>query len=171
MDYVPYSSHFRDFINSQSHKEAVWEEWSRCERQLRDIVDTVLGEHFHNSNWMNEYKKHFTGEKFESIVKTFDEITKLRFKEKKKFDNDATLLEYTYPCHLQEIIAKLWDVFAKILDNDRNSWRKRFDFFQQIRAPLAHARMQIIGDKDKALLIIYVKDVESVYKKVCLDHP
>ena len=163
--YRTYSCFFQRYLAMMERSTPIWDIWTSCENHLRDIVDFVL-KNICKGNWEDQTDTIFQHKK--NLLEVFHEV---QYRKNREFANfgynpNVRILDYLYPVNLWEIIIDKWNDFAIFFAENKEYWNKRFAFFQQIRAPLAHVRPYIVRNEATIQLKKYADEVAMVHKKV-----
>jgi hypothetical protein len=134
--YRGFSEHFNGYLERCAREAPAWSVWSETEKALRALVEAVCYEAF-GTAWIETLGRRNTSiralvdgcrQRYESERRAFGSVPK------------ATLLDFTYPGQLWQIIAAEWALFGRVLGHDRQYWSERFALLGRIRNPIAHNR-------------------------------
>jgi hypothetical protein len=153
--YQVFSSHFENYLRLVERSRDLWTLWRDTERKLRSLITEIMETHY-GEDWPYQL------EKYRPKLKTMiDECRKLQEKEKKSFGGRAStnLLDFTYPMNLYEIISSHWNLFDKILNQDKNYWSTRFRLLAKLRNPMAHIRDEVIQEHERQIAEGYCQEI------------
>ena len=124
-------------------------EWREVEIALRNSITEIAHKRF-GVDWEKELAK--TNEKTANIINA---ISESRNRQKEKLGNRITqskLLDFALTSELWPIISNNYDLFGKILGNNKKYWGERFVLLNKMRNAAAHYNMDTIEpyEHDKA---------------------
>ena len=141
-----FSEGFADYLGFVEGCTNLWPLWCDTERLLRDAIATLLQERF-GEDWKEEIKK--SRPKLRGLIEGCE--AKLA-KEKARFGERAasSVLAYTYPMDLFQIMAADWPALAEpLLGSDKQGWSVKFSVLAKVRTPLAHNRDEAVTEAER----------------------
>ncbi|RKY44739.1 MAG: ATP-binding protein [Candidatus Omnitrophota bacterium] len=158
--YVAFSEHFHIFLNLIEREVDLWPLWRETERALRGVITSKMLEQY-GENWIENLKKARP-----NLKAIFDKCREAQSREKKLFGSRASrsLIDFTYPSDLFQIIFAEWSVFQPIFGKDKNYWDQRAQLLSKVRTPLAHNRDESLYDDMRKIAEGYCKEILRIVK-------
>ncbi|MDM3856527.1 MAG: AAA family ATPase [Aphanizomenon gracile PMC649.10] len=153
--YQVFSSHFENYLRLVERSRDLWPLWRDTERKLRSLITEIM-ETEYGEDWPSQLEKSRP-----KLKKMIDQFREAQEKEKKSFGGRAStnLLDFSYPMNLYEIISSHWNLFEKILNQDKNYWSARFQLLAKLRNPMAHIRDEIIQEHERQIAEGYCQEI------------
>ncbi len=159
--YSGYSEHFNRFLYIIQREVDLWPIFSQTEKELRNLISSLLLE-FYSNNWVKNIEKDHN-----QLVELFNVARANQEKEKKSFGERAStnILDFTYPDDLFAIISTKWkNIFENVFKKDRNYWATRFNYLAMIRSPIVHNRVDSLGYFEKQIAEGYCKEILNIIR-------
>ena len=137
-----FSRSFQDHLRVVERGIDLWPLWRETEQALREYLDRGLNDSF-GPDWPEDLGK--ARPKFQEKIAHWREE---REKESRRFGDraESSLLAYTYPMQLYELMAVDWARLGQpLLGADRAGWDKKFGVLAKVRTPVAHSREGVVG--------------------------
>jgi hypothetical protein len=114
--YIAFSSHFENYLRTVDRPTDLWSFLNETQRKLRKLVNTVMTEKYHTTDWIPLLEKR-----------------ELQTRKGKRLD-------LTNMGDLWEIISRHWNLFEEILgkDKDKGYWHFCLDFLSTVRSPMEY---------------------------------
>jgi hypothetical protein len=161
----PFSSTFATFLGMLDREtqagDDLWPIWRRTEKEMRQFVAFVMN-HTHGEKWLEHT------ERAHPNVRTILERCRVsQAEEEKRFKGRAStsLLDFSYPADLFELIFAEWRVFQPLLGRDKNYWSERKALLSRIRNPLAHVRDEMLYEWERKTAEGYCQEVLAAIEK------
>ena len=140
-----FSRTFEDHLRVEGRDIDIWPLWRETERALRDVLEWHL-QQVHGSEWANGLVRSRP-----RLRRMIEECHGSRERERKLFGRaSASLLAYTYPMQLYELMAGDWRRLAEpLLGRDKQDWAANFKVLAKVRNPLAHNREEAVTAADR----------------------
>jgi hypothetical protein len=156
-----FSAAFEDYLRFIEHSVEIWPLWRETERALRSGLESLLTETF-GSSWPVELKK--ARPKLGRVIEDCEH--KMR-KEHERFGQRAasTILAYTYPLDLFNIMAADWPSLGEpLLGRDKQGWAVKFTVLSKVRTPLAHNRDEAVEEGERLQAEGICREILQRYK-------
>ena len=141
-----FSPTFVEYLRIVERNVDFWQLWRETECVLRETLEQLLRNKY-GPDWPEALCKD------KSHLRTLVEECKERqVSEQNRFgpDVEASLLAYTYPKQLYELMVTDWKKLGEpLLGRDKTVWAREFDLLSKVRTPLAHNRGEIVGDGER----------------------
>jgi len=134
---------FEDYLHIAERSIDIWPLWRDTERALRKFLEGRLEDAF-GVAWPEGLIKARP-----KLKKLIEDCQKKRVSEQRKFGVRAasSLLAYTYPNNLYELMAVDWTALGEpLLGSNKQAWAVKFDVLSTVRTPLAHNREEAVDD-------------------------
>jgi hypothetical protein len=141
-----FSEGFGEYVRFVEGSVELWPLWRDTERVLRDGIEARLRACF-GVGWPEEIKKARP-----KLAKIVDKCQEMMSQEQGRFGSRAapTLLAYTYPADLYQIMAADWSTLGEpLLGPDKQGWAVKFGVLAKVRTPLAHNREEAVSDGER----------------------
>ena len=140
-----FSRTFEDHLRLLERDIDIWPLWRETERALREVLERRL-EQVYGSHWPDRLVR--SRPKFRSKIEKWQRD---RDKERRTFGRaSASLLAYTYPADLFQLMAVDWRSLAEpLLGRDKRRWETNFEVLAKVRNPLAHNREEAVTEADR----------------------
>ncbi len=140
-----FSRTFEDHLRLVGRDIDIWPLWRDTERALREVLERHL-EQLYGSDWPDGLVRAHPNRR--SMI---EECQKKREREAESFGGaPASLLAYTYPMQLYELMVVNWRALAEpLLGRDMQGWAIRFGMLAKVRTPLAHNREEAVTEADR----------------------
>ena len=140
-----FSRTFEDHLRLVGRDIDIWPLWRDTERALREVLERNL-EQVHGSDWPKRLAK--ARPKLRPMI---EKCQAAREQERKQFGQaSASILAYTYPMQLYELMTADWRSFAEpLLGRDKQDWATNFKVLAKVRNPLAHNREEAVTEADR----------------------
>ena len=114
--YIAFSSHFENYLRTVDRPTDLWSFLNETQRKLRKLVNTVMTEKYHTTDWIPLLEKR-----------------ELQTRKGKRLD-------LTNMGDLWEIISRHWNLFEEILgkDKDKGYWHFCLEFLSTVRSPMEY---------------------------------
>lgn len=144
-----FSRTFEDHLRVVERSIDVWRLWRDAERVLREVLEQHLEIAF-GEDWPDAL-----GKTKSSRQKLISSCQEKRDRERRRFGAraDASLLAYTYPMELYELMGADWAKLGEpFLGRDKQGWAAKFNVLAKVRTPLAHNREEAVsaGEREQA---------------------
>jgi len=158
--YVAFSEHFHIFLSLIEREVDLWPLWRETEKALRGVITSKMLEQY-GENWVENLEKARP-----NLKAIFDKCREAQSREEKLFGNRASrsLIDFTYPSDLFQIIFAEWSVFQPIFGKDKNYWDQRAQLLGKVRTPLAHNRDESLYDDMRKTAEGYCKEILRIVK-------
>lgn len=135
-NYVAFSEHFQTYLKLIERYSELWPLWRDTELGLRNCIHTSLSEQY-GDDWIPGVEK-----RCPNLKPIFAGCRDAQQKETASFGNrtSSSLLDYSYPQDLFQIIFSNWNIFKPIFGKDKNYWGRHSETLSKIRNPLVHNR-------------------------------
>ena len=159
-----FSRAFEEHLRVVERSIDVWPLWRETELALRKVLELRLENKF-GSDWPDPFCKAHSKQS-----QLINSCRRKRATEQKRFGAraEASLLSYTYPKDLYDLMITDWTSLGKpLLGRDKQTWALKFDVLSKVRTPLAHNRPVSDAERSQAkgicqeILDLYRKLVES----------
>ncbi|RME60726.1 ATP-binding protein [Candidatus Parcubacteria bacterium] len=161
--YTAFSEHFQTYLEiiERQFDWDLWPMWRRTEKALRQLITRVMREKY-GDNWIDALEK--AKPKLRTI---FDRCREVQAKEKRVYGNRASssLIDFTYPQELFNIIFAEWNIFKEIFGQDKAYWAQRSELLAKIRNPYAHNRDEVVYDYERQIAEGYCQEILAVVKQ------
>lgn len=157
-----FSRTFEDHLRVVERSIDVWPLWRDTERVLREVLQLRLEDAF-GSNWPDAL-----GEPGSSRRKVIASCREKRDRERKRFGAraEASLLAYTYPMELYELMGADWARLGEpLLGRDKQGWAAKFSVLAKVRTPLAHNREEAVSDGEREQAKGICQEILELYRK------
>lgn len=156
--YVSFSEHFQAYLRLREREVDLWPIWKETEIALRNVINAKMIDQYGES-WISKLEKSRP-----NLKPIFSKCRDAQKKEDKSFGSRASnsLLDFTYPQDLFDIISVEWRVFGSVFKKDKRYWTDRGQLLSKIRNPLAHNRDQSLYDHDRQIAEGYCKEILSI---------
>ncbi len=156
--YIAYSNHFQYYLNvveRESDLIDLWPIWRDTEKALRKIIALIMV-HEYGERWIEELEK-----RHPKLKKLFETCRRMQINERSSFGDRASdsLLDYTYPSELFQIVFCEWKKFNSVFGKDKNYWEQRRQLLSKIRNPMAHNRDDSIHDYERQIAEGYCREI------------
>lgn len=140
-----FSRAFEDHLRVVGREIDIWPLWRETERALREVLERNL-EQLYGSRWPDGLAK--ARSKFRPKI---EEWRKQRDRERRTIGRaSASLLAYTYPADLFQLMAVDWKRLAEpLLGSAKQDWDTNFKVLAKVRNPLAHNRAEAVTKADR----------------------
>ena len=159
-NYKTFSEHFQAYLRLREREVDLWPIWKETEIALRSAVNAYMTEQY-GEDWIRVLER--SRPNLNSIFKKCRELQK---KEEKSMGGRASrsLLDFTYPQELFNIILVEWNVFKAVFKQDKPYWNYRGQLLSKVRTPLAHNRDQSLYEHDRQIAEGYCKEILTILK-------
>lgn len=153
-----FSCLFEETLALASLDADLWGLFGEVEKQLRVMIDVTLSA-VYGLGWLD-----VVAGRHRSVSTLVEQARGLRDSDAAKFPaaDSESLLRYTYPAQLRDLIQAEWQHFKPILGRDLTHWRPRFELLGRVRAPFAHSRGDVVPESDVRLAEIYCRELLEV---------
>lgn len=163
-DGVPrgFSRTFEDHLRVVERGIDVWPLWRDTERVLREVLQLRLEETF-GSDWPDA----LGGRK--KLTALIASCREKRDRERKRFGAraEASLLAYTYPHELYQLMCADWARLGEpLLGRDQQGWAGKFNMLAKVRTPLAHNREEAVSDGEREQAKGICQEILEMYRKL-----
>lgn len=140
-----FSRTFEDHLRVVGRDIDIWPLWRETERALREVLERGL-EQVYGSPWPDPLVR--ARPKFGRKI---EEWQKQRDRERRTIGRaSASLLAYTYPADLFQLMAVDWKRLAEpLLGSAKQDWDTNFKMLAKVRNPLAHNRAEAVTKADR----------------------
>lgn len=140
-----FSRTFEDHLRVEGREIDIWPLWRETERALREVLERNL-EQLYGSRWPDGLTK--SRPKFRPRI---EEWRRQRDRERRTIGRaSASLLAYTYPADLFQLMAVDWKRLAEpLLGSAKQDWDTNFKVLAKVRNPLAHNRAEAVTKADR----------------------
>ena len=156
-----FSRSFEDHLRVVERGIDLWPLWRETEQALREYLDRGLTDRF-GPDWPEDLGK--ARPKFQEKIAHWRGE---REKERRRFGDraESSLLAYTYPMQLYELMAVDWVSLGQpLLGADRAGWDKRFSVLAKVRTPVAHSREGVVGDGERTQAAGICREILDRYR-------
>lgn len=140
-----FSQGFEDYVRFIDEGSVeIWPLWRDTERALRNSIETQLQYHY-GEEWSAALERKYSP----NLGKLIKNCKEKMAKDRERFGSrtPSSLLAYTYPSELFQIMAADWPALGEpLLGADKQGWSRKLNFLAKIRTPLAHNREEAIND-------------------------
>ena len=158
-----FSRSFQDHLRVVERGIDLWPLWRETEQALREYLDRGLNDSF-GPDWPEDLGK--ARPKFQEKIAHWREE---REKESRRFGDraESSLLAYTYPMQLYELMAVDWARLGQpLLGPDRAGWDKKFGVLAKVRTPVAHSREGVVGDGERTQAKGICREILDRYREL-----
>ena len=145
-----FSREFEEHLEVVSRNVDIWPLWRDTERAIRDFLENNL-----MTKFGTEWPIRLTQAR-PNLGKVIGECQNKQDKERQKKERRlysgeiSPLLYYSYPMDLFQIMAADWMSLGEpLLGRDKKGWHEKFSVLAKVRTPLAHNRMESVGDGER----------------------
>lgn len=140
-----FSRTFEDHLRVVERDIDIWPLWRETEQALREVLERGL-EQIYGSHWPDPLVR--ARPKFRSEIEKWQ---KQRDRERRTIGRaSASLLAYTYPADLFQLMAVDWKRLAEpLLGSAKQDWDTNFKVLAKVRNPLAHNRAEAVTKADR----------------------
>ena len=157
-----FSITFEEYLRVVELDIDIWSLWHDTERAVREVLEQHLKKKF-GSNWPEELCRAKPQRK-----ELVESCRKKRAGDQKRFGRraEASLLAYTYPKELYDLMCDDWMMLAApLLGRDKNKWALNFDVLSKVRTAVAHNREEVVGDGERLQAKGVCKEILNLYRK------
>ena len=141
-----FSRTFEEYLRIVGRNIDIWPLWRETERVLRDALEKHLARAF-GAGWPDALCR--ARPKRKGLIQSCRE-KQARERERFGVRAEASLLAYTYPKELYELMAADWAKLGEpLLGSDKQGWALKFDVLSKVRTPLAHNREEAVSDGER----------------------
>ena len=142
-----FTASFEAYLRILERNFDLWPLWRDTERVLRDVLERRL-ESTYGSAWPN-----VVGKSHPKLKPVIEACQEKRSREQNSFgsrNSESSLLAYGYPMDLYRLMGINWSSLGEpLLGKDRQSWAMKFSVLSKVRTPLAHNRVESVGDGER----------------------
>ena len=156
-----FSRSFEDHLRIVERGIDLWPLWRETEQALREYLDQRLTGRF-GRDWPEGLGK--ARPKFRERIADWRGD---REKERKRFGDraESSLLAYTYPMQLYELMVIDWPAFGEpLLGADKTGWDRKFGVLAKVRTPVAHSREGVVGDGERTQAMGICREILDRYR-------
>lgn len=160
--YCGFSEDFTDYLRTVARSVDLWPLWSQAECALRDCVDYILRQTYHETLWADEMAK--TRPKLTPIVENWKRLLE---REQKCLGPHASqnILDFAYPADLWQVMKAHFKIFSGILGKDEAHWEKCFTTLAMVRTRLAHNRPATVDQESRDHAEVYCRELIKAMQK------
>jgi len=158
-----FSRAFEDHLRLVERSIDIWPLWRDTERVLREVLERQLEKTFGGA-WPDALVK--ARPKVERLIEACQEK---RGREQKSFGARAapSLLAYTYPMDLYQLMTADWTALAEpLLGRDKQGWAVKFAVLSKVRTPLAHNREEAVDDGERTQAEGVCREILERYREL-----
>jgi len=154
--YRAFSSHFGEYLRLTERSVDFWPLWTQTERALRGLIASVMTETYPRGDWTEAVEQARP-----KLKKMLDDCRARMADEQRRFGPRAStsLLDYTYPGDLYQIIRTHWSAFQPTLKQNEAYWELRFDLLARIRNTVAHNRDEVLALDERQTAEGYCREI------------
>lgn len=156
-----FTSEFGEMLALVSLDADLWGLFGEVESGLRLVIEEAMCMTY-GHEWLARLAT-----KHKAIKALVHQAEELRTADAAKFPvaTTASLLRYTYPAQLRDLIQCEWESFKPILGQNLAYWRPRLELLARVRAPFAHSRGDVVPDSDVRLAEIYCREILAIVQR------
>lgn len=157
-----FSRTFEDYLRVVERSVDVWSLWRDTERVLREVLQRRLEEAF-GADWPDT----LGATKSRKLI--IESCREKRDRERQRFGARAetSLLAYTYPMALYELMCSDWARLGEpLLGRDKQGWAGKFNVLAKVRTPLAHNREEAVSDGEREQAKGICQEILELYRKL-----
>ena len=157
-----FSRTFEEYLRIVGRNIDIWPLWRETERVLRDALEKHLERAF-GAGWPDALCR--ARPKRKGLIQSCRE-KQARERERFGVRAEASLLAYTYPKELYELMAADWAKLGEpLLGSDKQGWALKFDVLSKVRTPLAHNREEAVSDGERDQAKGICQEILDLYRK------